>query len=364
MTKEIRIHLEKGDDKVKITGNVKSSPMVRVVGGDGKDEFVDESKVDGYFLSFTPFPKAERKSVFYDSGKKSVVKKGAGTKHIKTKVPKPKPKNDEEKYENLQKNRGHEWYGAPMISSNPDDGFVVGAMALHFKYGFRMKPFKYSLSLNASYATKTSSSHIALKGIFNSLIRGASVHLSLLKTQLEFKDYFGYGNESVFDSKLHKEDYYETEEEFTVIRPSIHFNLFKHASVGIGIGYTATDIELENVLLLRDTPHYRYGLGKHAAFDISGSLLIDSRDKPANAHKGFYLRLDGSFTPEMLDSRYSYVKAGFDVRTYLTAKTISETTLALRVAGEKILGRFPLLRCSFPWWHQQFARFQQETFFR
>ncbi|MCP5047946.1 MAG: BamA/TamA family outer membrane protein [bacterium] len=345
LTSEIRVHLGEGDDKVVIRGTVNSGPMVRVIGGDGKDEFIDESKVKGYFLKFTPFPRAETKSVFYDSGKKTVLKRGPGTKMIRKKV--PKPANDFEKYESRQRNRGHEWYGAPLISLNTEDGLVVGAMAMHYKYGFRMKPYKYFLSMNASYASGTSSYHIALNGVFNTVIPGTSLHLSFLKTQLLFNDYYGFGNETDFDAELAKADYYETEEEFTMFRPSLRFKLFKNVTAGIGLGYTASDIALDRVLLLRDTPHYRYGLGKFASFDVNTTLTYDTRDNPANARKGFFLELDGSYTPDLLDSRYNFVKAGFDARVYFSMKAITDTTLAFRVGGGKVWGDYPFFNAVF-----------------
>ena len=45
-TKEIRLHTLGGDDLIHVTGEVSSSIPVRVIGGKGDDEFIDESSVE------------------------------------------------------------------------------------------------------------------------------------------------------------------------------------------------------------------------------------------------------------------------------------------------------------------------------
>ncbi|MGB5288152.1 MAG: hypothetical protein WBN42_06645, partial [Ignavibacteriaceae bacterium] len=79
ITVEIRIQLNNGDDKAFIYGKCDEGPVVRVIGGKGKDELIDESIVEGYFLSLTPFHSAQRKTYFYDSGNKTNVVQGPGT---------------------------------------------------------------------------------------------------------------------------------------------------------------------------------------------------------------------------------------------------------------------------------------------
>ncbi len=65
-----------GDDIAVVNGECDYSPLVRIIGGKGKDELKDESIVNGYFLSITPFHSVENKTIFYDSGKKTTVHGG------------------------------------------------------------------------------------------------------------------------------------------------------------------------------------------------------------------------------------------------------------------------------------------------
>lgn len=66
-TDEVRLHLQGGDDKCVVTGTVESSIIVRVIGGGGDDELVDESVVRGVLWGVIPFiSQADRCTFFYD----------------------------------------------------------------------------------------------------------------------------------------------------------------------------------------------------------------------------------------------------------------------------------------------------------
>lgn len=345
LTAEIRIYLSGGDDRVEVKGIVDSSPLVRVIGGEGKDELIDHSIVKGFFLKITPFGKVETRTIFYDSGKKTVFKKGPGTKVVREKV--PKPANQLEKYTPLQKNRGREFYGVPLFSFNSEDGMVFGGAAMLYKFNFRVKPYDYWLSLNASYATKTKSSHFHFQGIFNSIIKGTALHLDILKTQLLFNNYYGFGNNTGLDREQEKEKYYRTEEKFIFFHPSLHFNLGKNTKAVMGLVYAASEIALENESLLDGFPLNRYGLGNFKSFELASSLQFDTRDKAANPHKGVFLKLDCSYTPKLFDSRYNFVKSGIDARFFLPLKAVTDMTVALRLGGTKIWGDYPFFNSVF-----------------
>ncbi|MFC2146400.1 BamA/TamA family outer membrane protein, partial [Acidobacteriota bacterium] len=344
-TSEIRIYLSAGDDRAEVKGIVNSSPLVRVIGGEGKDQLIDRSKVKGFFLKITPFRKAETRTIFYDSGKKTLFKPGPGTKIVRDKV--PKPADDKEKYEPLQRNRYNQWLVIPIISFNSDDGMVMGASTMVNKFNFRVKPYDYSLSLSARYATKTKSYDAHFRGIFYSIIKGAGIHLEIIKTKLLFNDYFGFGNDTGFDSKLEKEKYYETEEEFLFLHPSVHFNLFKNTKAAVGLVYTAAEIALANDSLLEGFPRSNYGLGKFQLFELESALQFDTRDKQANPHKGFFLRLAYSYAPKLFDNRFNFTKAQIDTRFFFRVKIITPMTAALRLGGSKTWGDYPFFKAAF-----------------
>ncbi len=153
-----------------VEGVVNKSPVIRIIGGKGKDEMIDLSSVKGNFLPLLPFNKVKNKTFFYDAGKKTVVVKSSGTSINKQKI--PKPRNISEKYEPLQQNRGSEMSVYPLIGYNSDDGLIFGFGSFLNKYAFRQVPFKYKLSLSGSYTTKSQHADFQLSGIFNAFIEG------------------------------------------------------------------------------------------------------------------------------------------------------------------------------------------------
>ncbi|MGH2575239.1 MAG: BamA/TamA family outer membrane protein, partial [Ignavibacteria bacterium] len=85
ITDELRIYLKDGDDKIIITGKDNGSPLLRIIGGDGGDELIDNSDIN---------------IILHDDGKKTKVKKGASTNMDKDKF--KEPQDSLEKY--LSKN--------------------------------------------------------------------------------------------------------------------------------------------------------------------------------------------------------------------------------------------------------------------
>ncbi len=76
-TEEIRLYLHGGDDQCVVRGEVETSIVVRVVGGNGNDRLVDDSHVRGVLWGFIPFiPQAERCTYMYDDRGENVFVAG------------------------------------------------------------------------------------------------------------------------------------------------------------------------------------------------------------------------------------------------------------------------------------------------
>lgn len=79
-TSEIRLYLHGGDDRCIVKGDVSGSILVRVIGGGGDDELVDESHVQGPLWGFIPFIKqSKRMTLLYDDRGKNSFAGGRST---------------------------------------------------------------------------------------------------------------------------------------------------------------------------------------------------------------------------------------------------------------------------------------------
>ena len=345
ITEEFRIYLFDGDDKVVINGNVDRSPLVRVIGGNGADELEDNSVVNGYFLSVIPIPDAENKTIIYDEGNKTKVNFNAGTCWDNNKY--PEPKDEIEKYEPKLRDRGNDWIYKPVIGFNSNDGFIIGSGFVLKSYNFRMDPLEYRLNFSGAYATSPKSYIISFNGDFYSVVKGALFNFDFYLTELSLTNYYGYGNETYYDKDRDKDDYYQLKQELLSIYPSLKFPLSENLSAGLGLSYNYSDILLKNDTLLTDFINGSYGLNSLKLGGAHTSLGFDSRDNPDNPYSGFYFKVSGSYYPEILDNKSSFIKGGLDVRSYHTANFITDATLALRAGGEKIFGTYPFFKSAF-----------------
>ncbi len=360
LTSDIRIYLLDGDDFVKLTGEVNQSPLIRIIGGDDKDEVVDKSIVNGYWLGFTPFNKAENKTGFYDSGKKSKIDFGPGTFYNDDKV--KKPDNEFEKFEPQLRDRGHDWFPKPIISFNADDGFILGGGPTFTKYNFRCDPYDYFMSLTAQYATNVKNGAVNFEGIFNSWLPNANVNIVGEWTGLKFTKYFGYGNESSYDHELEEDNFYRVKQSFFKISSNVEISLNKKHSFAIGFTYDFSDLSIDNKELLKNSPQGEYGLGKLQALKFNAGYTFDTRDNIDNAYKGFMLGVNASYTPKFFDIKSNLVYAGFDVRKYFTLKTFTHITLGLRAGGEKVWGDYPFLSAVFLGGKENLRGYSRERF--
>ena len=186
-TKEIQIYGLEGNDQFIVTGN-ESKIKVRLIGGPGKDEFINKSK--------------GRKVVVYDvNADQNVVSVGG----IKNKISSNAQANTYVRLQTHHYNSISPGIGAEYAS---DGGIYVGPQLKLTTLGFRKNPYNMHQLLlvgralnNVSYNIKYEGEFIKVFGNTNLEI-GADSKLPTARTH-----FFGIGNTSVFE-KTKGESYY------------------------------------------------------------------------------------------------------------------------------------------------------------
>jgi hypothetical protein len=342
-TDEIRVYLLGGKDKAVINGEVDNSILVRVIAGTGKDELIDNSKVNGYFLSFTPIPDAENKTLFYHKGKSDKIIKGPGTNVYKDDY--VEPDDILERYEPKVENRGYDWRFGYVLDYDTDNGLIFGGGPILYKHGFRTKPYIYRMELKGAYGTNLKSYMLVFNGDFYSLIKGVRVLLYMGKTQLSINDFYGLGNETEFDQELDRNSYYDVSQDLFIVKPTFEFKTSELSAFSVGTSFRYSDVTSDDNTFMIQNRFYGYGCFSYLGFHSSSRF--DSRDSEIYPYKGFYADLYGDYYPKLLNNDNQFGKAGFDLRTYLTTDAISRMTLALRAVGEKVWGTFPFYEAAF-----------------
>ena len=339
ITSDLRIHLNDGDDKAIIEGDCSESPIVRVIGGKGEDEFLDESEVSGYFLHVTPFKDAENKTYFYDSGNKTEVVEGNGTVFDDSKW--PESESDSEKYEPRQRDRGHDWIAVPILDYNSDYGVTIGGGLQLNSYDFRAVPKDYMQQFSISYATLFGNFAFAYEADFYTILHNGRLNLLATLTQQFITRYFGYGNETSFNKSLESSEYYHVNQNLITFFPTLFYNVNEKITGSLGISFIRTITSLKNDTLLTGFRYGNYGLGVIKPFGIHLGLEINDKDHPEYPMNGYWMRLYGRIFPDAYDIPETFYQAGFDLRAYLTPKSLSIATLALRAGGSKVFSQYP-----------------------
>ncbi len=185
-TKEIRLYGLDGNGTFHISGDVRNSILVRIIGGKGYDKVSDSSRVGGI----------AKKTIFYD-------KKVGGTFQSSGEV---KNQLSGDAGVNEYNRKSFEYNRlAPVIfgNYNPDDGTFLGAGLLYQTHGFRKKPFKNRHLFLASMAPSTQSFNFRYQGKFTDLVGKWTLGLEGdLKSPNYVNNFFGMGNESLFNNKI------------------------------------------------------------------------------------------------------------------------------------------------------------------
>lgn len=339
-TSEIRLHLQDGDDKAVVKGNVNSSILVRLIGGDGKDEFIDSSYVSGFFLALTPIPDAENLTIFYDSGKKSEFTTGAGTEIDQSKVKKPKPFNEgdnvNEKYEMPYTDWGYDWKPGQWFGYNTDDGLQIGGGPILIKHGFRADPRLWQMSLMFAYATEPSSYRIEFFGEFFKLIKNWRIETRIGKNELAYNRFYGLGNELNLTNNIDS-DFYRLSQEFIYFDYLMESRLSKKSVIQLSAAINRSYLAEDSGTILGGMDYK--GIGRTHYVSLGGGWKFDSRDNAIAPTKGMYLNLQGRYVPAVLDNNADYTKAMFDSRFFLTPSFVP-LTFSGRLYAENVWGSY------------------------
>lgn len=178
-TKEIRLYGLGNDDEFIIKGNSKKGSIIRVIGGEGMDRVVDESKVNGL----------GKKNWIYDQPDGIVIEGGKETKNM------TEDNLTVNKYDRQLFVHNH-YLPLPSFGSNVDDGFFVGLGFSFWRYRFRQKPYASRQTILFNRATKSNSFNFSYSADFVDLFGKLNFSPTLSVEQPIYFNFFGLGNEN------------------------------------------------------------------------------------------------------------------------------------------------------------------------
>jgi hypothetical protein len=339
-TKEIRLFLYDGDDKAIVTGKTRNSIPVYIAGEKGKDELIDSSEVESFLPGISLFSNYTQ---FFDDGKKTEFVPGQNTSIRHKEL--PEPKDEFEKYEPQLRTWGHDWKFAPWLGANPDDGLFIGGGPILYNFGFKTAPYVYRMELVAGIATFPGAFRLRYKGDFYSIFDNNRVTLEVKSSGLEVINFFGFGNNTARYEDLEEQDYYKAEQQQFVFYPEIEFNADTCINFYFGYRLLFADTDLEGKTLINDVRPYGYW--NMILHSFTARFELDTRNNESLPLNGLLINTSATFFPSHKKDMSSFFKIKGSISGYIPLFSLPYSSLALKLSGEKIWGRFPFFESAF-----------------
>ncbi len=323
-TSEVRLFLGPGDDRATVVGGG-GGPLVRIIGGEGQDRLVDSSRGG-----------RER---FYDDP--DAAERTGGLATGIDRRPYTAPGNDPESPP--PRDWGKRWTASTWGTMGPDLGLLIGGGRTLTVYGFRKNPFASRHRFRAGIATGPMSYRLDYRGEF--LRENSTGYFDVLAraSGIDVITFHGFGNE--IPAPGNNEFYRVTQDAFG-LEPSWIIPLGGRATFRVGgiLKYASTDPRPGRFLA---TLGNLYGTGNFGEIGGGVTALFDSRNRTNAATRGVVLELGGRIYPPVWDVDSTFGEAYGEAATYLTPPIPLQPTLALRVGGRKLWGRYPFFEAAF-----------------
>jgi hypothetical protein len=223
-----------------------------------------------------------------------------------------------------------------------DLGLLVGGGVERIRYEHGYEPYRSRQSLRAGYATKPNEYAVEYEGDFHFGPGNSTLRLNLSRSGLGLLKFYGFGNETVRDQS---DQFYSSGQVQYLIAPAVAMPISVHDTLVFGPVYKDVSTSQSGDRYITITKPYGYPEFREAG--IRGRITRDTRDSPVAAQSGWYMTAAGDFYPAVLDAISSFGGVQGAVSTYITPGSLQELTFAVRVAGQKVWGIFPVFEAAY-----------------
>jgi len=322
LTRELRVYLHGGNDRVTVRGTA-GRITVRVVGG-GEATLADST--------------SGRAPRFYATPEDRAVGP-ARTKVDRREDIGPAPVRPYRNYRDW----GSTWEATGWISYGPDVGFFVGPGAQVTDFGFRKYPFASRTRLRAGWAFGAQTGRADLDVEAHAPNSRLRTVLYARASGIEVVRYSGPGNETELTES---DEYYRVRQQQYLLIPAIVFPLGRKAEFGVGPSAEFIKTRDGDGRIVDVTQPY--GSGEWGQFAGRGRFTWDTRNDTRYPTAGIVAHVDAAIIPPWwdVDSTYGFVDGS--IAGYASASTLPlQPTLAVRVGGRKLWGPYPFFASAF-----------------
>lgn len=334
-TKQVRLFGYGGNDRFIISGNVDKGIVVKVIGGEGNDEIIDESSVKGW----------SKKTHVYDLASEAndleLSKESREFISYDTRV------NDHDR-KAFKYSRG-----TPLISLgyNKDDNVFLGAGFLRLVSGFRKDPYAQRHRFVANWSGTTNAYNVKYSGEFVEVLKKWDLTMDLFMLQPDFNfNFYGFGNGTKIDEIKEEEDYYITKFENITIKPGLQRKIGKRQFVKISPFYQNFIIQEDEALnyVSDNRGQFPDNIFEETSYTgVEFKLYVPNFENRRFPLKGTYFDISGSWNIQLSGGsrRFNTVKG--ELGGYYTLKLPLRTTLAARAGFGHIFDEYDFYQSMF-----------------
>jgi hypothetical protein len=337
-TKEIRIYGLGGEDKWKITGDHSTPIHIRIIGGKDNDTYIDStSQRAGNHIRI--YEKTNGQDTFQLAGNERRILSSNPANIAYERTPLVYI------YDKLM----------PLATAgfNSDDGLSLGAGFQFTHQGFRKRPFASRQTVMLGHSLGTKAWMLRYTGEFTDFIGNTDLVLSAAaKAPNNTINFFGYGNETVFE-KARKIRYYRTRFSLYNVEPLLKTKLSSKFQLLYGPTFTYYTLDKDETQdrIISDFAHN--GLDSAAIFQsksYAGLKLgyqIDTRNNIIAPTRGFFWNTTLHANQGLNGDQRHYLHLQTDMSIYTTFRALSDLTLVTRFGGGKLWGHYEFFQAMY-----------------
>ncbi|RYY98914.1 MAG: hypothetical protein EOO11_06610 [Chitinophagaceae bacterium] len=322
VTDEVRLYGLNDDDRFIIEGE-KSPVKVRVIGGSGKDSFVNTAAGGALRVYDATF---EQNSLTGISGNQNQLSKDPQV--------------------NRYDRAGFKYdYNKPGVSLayNVDDGLYLGASLEMIRHGFRKEPFRTRHYFVGQHALKSSSFRFRYEGDFTQVVGHEDLIVRAdIRAPVNITNFFGFGNNTGYNRQLARDRYYRIRYDIADISVMLRRQLQSWMRINYGLTFQYFRVKEEsNKLHFIDQPNIpgvdytdlykeKYFAGPHFKLDIN------SQNNKIIPTRGFVMDLNVRPLIGLNKISHNVVRADVDMRVFSSLFPLPRFVLGTRFGWGKV----------------------------
>lgn len=342
-TREVRIFLHDGDDRVKVVGD-DCSIGLRVIAGEGR-KLLDDSEGGGTRL--------------YDEHGTVDVKRGPGTSVDRRHY---EPPEDNAGFVDVEgvppRDWGSDLIPIPEFGYEKDVGAFLGAGLVYTRYGFRKDPWSSRHRLSAGFATEASRGRGRYYGSFRFENSNLLTNLELRMSGIDILRFYGFGNNTKDDQD---NSFFRVRNRQYRAAPALEYRMLEdkvRVSGGPWLEFSKT--KNGDRLIDQASP---YGSGRFGLVGAFASVQLDTRqspridpDKDLELHEnpatgypisGFLVDLTSEVSPPLWGVKKTWGAVEGSVSAFVSTGDQDRVTLALKVGGRTTFGNTPYFKAAY-----------------